>query len=130
MSLIQAVKSVTSVAQKLGDLDLRQKLLDIQGEALELMEQLKEKDAKIEQLEKALLLKGKMIHKGSAYYLTDDSGEIVDGPFCTKCFTVDHIQCHLIQPVKMASDVVQCQKCKSPFQCSIASNYLYQAEKG
>ncbi len=42
-------------------------------------------------LETALTKKAKLIRNGSAYYELSSDDEVVDGPFCTKCFDIDHV---------------------------------------
>lgn len=122
MGLFDTAKSLGEIAQKLGDLDLRQKLLDVQSEALDLMAQLKEKDERIELLEKALVLKGKMITKDSAYYIAEEDGKITDGPFCTKCFDVDHLKCRLVADNKEPQII--CPNCKVSFSSKPVYDFL------
>ena len=81
---------------------------------MKLTEQLKQKDKKITQLESSLTLKGKLIPKDSAYYLTDNEGKTVDGPFCTRCWEVNHLTCKLL--AQEIEPFVRCPNCKSNFE--------------
>ena len=99
MALIPNIKEAASVIQKIGNLDLYRKLLDSQGEALDLMEQLQQKDKLIAELKKTLELKEKLRRFGSVYFNVDKDGEATGLPYCPKCFEVDGIACHMIYGV-------------------------------
>ena len=126
MGIIEDVKEVVKLSQQVNNIDLYHKLVDLQLEVMELTEQLKQKDTVISQLKKAFALKGKFICKDSAYYLTDEKDEIIDGPFCTKCFEVDQIQCRLVQKKtpSQGRETVQCPRCKVPFPSYRTAYYL------
>jgi len=112
MGMIENIKDAVKIVQKIDNIELYRKLLDLQTEAMELTQKLKEKDEKIDQLEEALKIKGKLVLRGSAYYITDDGGKLLDGPFCTKCFDVDHVMCRIVRAI---GRMVRCQKCKASF---------------
>lgn len=113
MGIIQTIKDAVSVAQKAGNIPLHKLLLATQKEALDLVEEIKKKDKTIEQLEEALAFKGKLVHREPAYYQVDESRNLIDGPFCTKCFDVDHVICRL---VRAGGRAVMCQKCRLRIQ--------------
>lgn len=113
MGLIEDIKDVAGIVSKAGNMDLYRKILDLQAEALDLSEKLREKDKKIEQLEEAFALKGKLKLLRHAYYVIDDGGNLIDGPFCTKCYDVDKVTCRIIP---MGAGQVQCQRCRLPFR--------------
>lgn len=124
MAIIENIKEAVSLARKIDNMDLYRALLDSQGEVVDMMEDLRKKDDKIQQLEKALEIKGKLVINKSAYYLIDDSGNPIDGPFCTKCFDVDHIFCRLVRVrTKQYRFAVQCQRCKEPFEDNTAERF-------
>jgi len=128
MSFVDNIKEVVKIVQQIDNTELYRKLLDVQAEILEITEQLKSKDEKIKELEKALQLKGKMICENSAYFIVDENQNKTDGPFCTKCFDVDHIICRLINAPKHGEghqwEWVQCPKCKVPFRSRKIGEYL------
>lgn len=70
MAIIENIKEAVSLARKIDNMDLYRALLDSQGEVVDMMEDLRKKDDKIQQLEKALEIKGKLVINKSAYYLT------------------------------------------------------------
>lgn len=113
--MIDNIRDAVKIVQKMDNMELYRDLLDLQAEALELTQKLKEKDGKIAQLEEALKIKGKMVLRRMAYYITDENGgKFIDGPFCTKCFDVDHVMCRIVLVEGM--NAVKCQKCKIKFQ--------------
>lgn len=127
MGIIEDVKEVVALSQQVNNVDLYRKLVDLQLEVMTLTEQLKQKDTVISQLKTAFALKGKFVCKDSGYYLTDENGEIMDGPFCTKCFEVDQIQCRLVRQATPGHgrDTVQCPRCKVPFPSARTAEYLF-----
>lgn len=124
MGMIEDIREAVKIVQQIDNIELYKKLLDLQAEALEFAEQLKNKDKRIEELERALELKGKLVIRNSAYFSVDDNGQIVDGPFCTKCFDVDHIMCRIVRDVPEGRKWVRCQKCNKPFTSYKVYEYI------
>ena len=126
MGIIEIAKDVVKLVQESDNIELFRKILDLQLEAIELIEQSKLKDEKITKLKNALKAKGKMVCKDSAYYLTDDKDEIVDGPFCTKCFDTDQDTIRIV--AHTTGGQVKCLKCKVIFDSQNIYNNLASIE--
>jgi hypothetical protein len=124
ITIISKFNAVAKLMQAVDDPELLKNYMDLQGAAFELTEQIKEKDETIKQLEEALSLKGKFICKGSVYFIADENGEFIDGPFCTKCFDVDHNKCRIILTGRSDNPTVQCLKCKVPFNSVPSMHFL------
>ncbi len=122
MGIIENAKDAVKLVQQIDNIELYRKILDLQAEAIELTEQLKQKDEIISQLKKALELKGKFICKDSAYYIADETGKITDGPFCTKCFDVNHLKCRLVAADK--EPIVICPNCNVRFASKPTFDWL------
>ena len=122
MGIIEDAKEAVKLVQQIDNIELYRKILDLQGEAIELTEEIKKKDETISKLKDALDLKGRLTCKDSAYYLTNDNGKIIGGPFCTKCFDVDHLKCRLVPDNKEPQ--VICPKCKVSFSSKPLYHYL------
>ncbi len=122
MSIIENAKEAVKLVQQIDNIELYRKILDLQTEAIELTDQLKQKDEKIDQLREALELKGNFICKDSAYYIADESGKIIDGPFCTKCFDVNHLKCRLVANTKEPQ--VICPNCEVSFSSKPVYDFL------
>jgi hypothetical protein len=123
MGLIDTVKETLQLVDRVQNVDLYKRLVDLQREAMEFTEQLRSKDETIVQLRQALELKGKLTCKGSVYFIADEKGDFIDGPFCTTCFDVEHLKCRVVAYGKY-NHVVQCLKCKAPFDSLPAAEYL------
>jgi hypothetical protein len=133
MGIVDNVKDAVKLVQQLDNMELYRKILDLQAEAVELTEQLKEKDVTIEKLKKALELKGQMIYVESVYWLKDKDDKTKDGPFCSKCYEVDHIQCHLTRLPQEFRPALKCPNCKAEYESYLAYDYIdkqYRTEHG
>ena len=130
MGIIENAKEAVKLVQQIDNMELYRNILDLQAEALELVQQLKEKDETIEKLKTALELKGKMVCEHSAYWIKDDQGSKTDGPFCTNCFDNEHATRRLVQGGKPSNkgghdwSWIQCPKCKVPFRQEALGRYL------
>lgn len=130
MGIIDNAREVVKLVQQIDNIDLNRKILDLQGELLELVQQNREKDDTIEKLKKAMELKGEMVCEHSAYYQVDEEGKKIAGPFCTNCFDNEYATRHLVQggPPKGQTGGgwgwVQCPKCKVPFISEHTGRYL------
>ncbi|MBC8470286.1 MAG: hypothetical protein H8D56_12510 [Planctomycetes bacterium] len=126
MGLIEDAKEAVRLVQKIDNMELYRKILDLQSEAIELIEKLKEKDRTITKLKTALSLKGKLICEHSAYWLKNEKNETVDGPFCTRCFDVERNPCRLVQKStpRQGCETVQCPNCKVQFPNFMIADYL------
>ena len=132
MSIIDNAKDIAGLIKKMGDIELYRKIVELEAEAIDLTKQLMEKDVKIGQLEDALSLKDTLVCKNSAFWKVDDSGNIVDGPYCSTCWEVDSKACRIIS-THLPKGVtgarwgwVQCPKCKVPFSSEPIHSYLRQ----
>jgi len=128
MGIIENAKDAIKLVQKIDNIELYRKILDLQSEAMELIEQLKLKDEMISKLNDALAIKGKLLYERSAYYIADEQGNKIDGPFCTKCFDIDHITCRFVPKSTpgQGRTHVQCPNCKVVFDSHKISGYLQQ----
>jgi len=130
MGIIEDAKEVVKLVQQIDNIELYRKILDLQSEVIDLVQQNREKDDTIEQLKKAMELKGKMVCEFSAYYQLDEQGSKVAGPFCTNCFDNEHATRRLVsgfQPKGQDGHShfwVQCPKCKVPFYSKSIGQYL------
>jgi hypothetical protein len=129
-SLMAKFSAVTKLMEAVNDPKLLQSYMTLQADAFELTEQIQEKNALITQLQEALELKGKFVCKGSAYFLADDDGNFIDGPFCTKCFDVDKVKCRIVEAPKHSVYSVQCLKCKVVFRSEPATTFLEKQPYG
>jgi hypothetical protein len=129
-NLMAKFSAVTKLMEAVNDPKLLQSYMALQADAFELTEQIKEKNELIAQLQEALELKGKFVCKGSAYFITDEGGNLIDGPFCAKCFDVDKTKCRIVQVGTGALPQVQCLKCRVVFMSLPARDFLRKHNQG
>lgn len=125
-TIISKFNAVAKLMQAVNDPELLKNYMELQGAAFELTEKIKQKDEVIKRLEQALSLKGKIVCKGSAYFIADESGEFIDGPFCTRCFDVDHNKCRIVPVDREDNPEVQCLKCKVEFRSWPAMKFILE----
>jgi len=87
MSIIDDIKSVAKTIQQAGNIELYQKILDLQGQALEVVEESSKLRDENRELKEKLQIKENLKHERNSYWL--DSGGKQDGPFCSRCWDVD-----------------------------------------
>jgi hypothetical protein len=122
--MYDAIKDAVKLAQQVDNMPLLQKIVEVQSQLNDLAEELKEKSEEIEKLRKALAFKGKIIHKHHLFWEKGENGQIIDGPFCPKCFDLDQQICRVIISDTKDRRYVQCLKCKVPIDSLQAYNLL------
>jgi len=122
MTLFDKIKDFFTIVKILNNFEPLKTIVDLQAKVREFEEQLKLKDDKINELEAALQIKGKMIFEDSAYFSVDEANNKKDGPFCAKCYDIDRKICRLI--AKKEEPMVLCPSCKTEFASRPIFNYL------
>jgi hypothetical protein len=102
MGLIEDAKEAVKLVQQIDNIELYRKILDLQAEAIDLMEKLREKDEKIAQLENIGTVE---IRNNFAYQI---NGDKILGPYCPRCFGKDKKLVHLID----AEETYGCSICR------------------
>lgn len=110
MSIIDNVKEIADLIKKVGDIELYRKIVELEGEVVELTREkrlLEEKDA---ELEKQLSISKEIFFKGQFYFMPDD-----EVPFCPKCWEYDKKAIHLVKPYPGTPHRPQhqCPNCKT-----------------
>lgn len=117
MNLIETVKAIANITKKIGDIELNSKIIDLQSDVLELLEENHRLRQEIANNENEDKIENSLFVKGHFYYRKNN--ELEDGPFCTACWDNNKklIRCHISESfggVKMAD----CPVCKN------ASSYI------
>lgn len=84
MGFVENAKEVVALVQKLDNIELLQKIISLQNEALALLEENSTLRRERDEVSAKLSEIGDLEFRDSAYY-DDDSG---DGPFCSSCVDV------------------------------------------
>jgi hypothetical protein len=103
MGLIEDAKEAVKLVQQIDNIELYRKILDLQAEAIELMEKLREKDEKIKQLED---INSVEIQNNFAYRVID--GKPL-GPYCPGCFSKDK---KLVELLNIQNSAYGCSICQ------------------
>ena len=91
MNPIELVRDAINVAKELNNLDLRKKLVELEGQVLDMQTDLRRKDTRIAELELAFDFKGKAVFKNNTYWIEGDSH-----PYCPTCFDRDRKLVHMV----------------------------------
>jgi DNA-directed RNA polymerase subunit RPC12/RpoP len=88
MGLIEEIKSVAKLVQEAGKLELYEKLLKAQEEALVLLQENRELKEEIKKLKEALTNQEQLLFENNMYWLNKHDGK--EGPFCSRCWDINH----------------------------------------
>jgi len=87
MSIIDDIKSVAKTIQQADNIELYQKILDVQAKALEVVEENSKLREENKELKEKLKIKENLKNENNAYWIEADGKK--DGPFCSCCWDVD-----------------------------------------
>jgi hypothetical protein len=82
MSVIDTAKEAVMLVQKIDNIELYKKILDLQSDALKLVEENGKLEGEIQELEEAFKIKDTLLFEDNHYYIKEPK----DGPFCTLCW--------------------------------------------
>lgn len=107
MGLLENLKDVALLAQKIGQLELYKQILQAEDEVREITREKRRLEDKVEDLEKKLKVKAAMMYEAPFYYQKDDAT-----PFCAPCYEKDGHTLHLTKDYKGSWF---CRVCKNQF---------------
>lgn len=84
MGFVDKIIETAKLAQRIDNIELYRKILDLQAEALDLVEQIRQKDEVIKDLQEKLAIQGQMKYEAPFYWRID--GDARDGPYCQQCW--------------------------------------------
>lgn len=87
MGLFDTIKDLKALAVGVENIDLISKLMDVQIQAYEILDENRELRLKLEELERAEEMTLNLSYEGDLYYRIDDNS----GPYCSKCWDVDKL---------------------------------------
>jgi hypothetical protein len=112
MGIVDHIKDAAKVARQIDNIELYRQILDLQGEALEMQEQLNAKIKRIQELEEALDKKSRLLFADNAYFETGPNGNPAGIPYCPRCYDIDNKTCHLKD---WTDDTMVCPHCQTYF---------------
>jgi hypothetical protein len=87
MGIIDDIKSVAKTIQQAGNIELYEKILNLQGQALELVEENGKLRSENRELSEKLHKKDHVISERNVYWVVE--GDQRKGPFCPICYGKD-----------------------------------------
>ena len=81
MSIIDNVKEIAVLVKKLGDIELYRRIVELEGEVIELTQEKREFEEKIQTVEKKLAFSKKMTFRDPFWYAEGDNI-----PYCPRCW--------------------------------------------
>lgn len=81
MGVVENMKDIADLIRKAGDIDLYRKIVESEGEVIELTRENRRLEEKVHELEKTLAFRGKMTFKEPFWYQEGD-----ETPFCPACY--------------------------------------------
>lgn len=91
MSIISNAKEIADLIKKIGDIELYRKIVELEGEIIELTRTNHNLGLQLGALSKTLELKQKLSFKAPFYYAEDDPV-----PYCPKCWESESKAIHLV----------------------------------
>lgn len=108
MSIIDDARQLAELVKKVGDIELYQKVVALQGEVVELSSRNFEIEKENQDLKKRLQLKGAMHFRAPYFYQEGD-----DVPFCPNCWESKTVAIHLLT---LGHSVRACPTCKTDYE--------------
>ena len=84
MGVIDTAKDAVQLVQKIDNIELYRKILDLQADALKMVEENGKLRDRIKELEAAFVIKDTLVFEDNHYFVVKDGTK--DGPYCTLCW--------------------------------------------
>ena len=109
MSIIANAKEVAELVKKLGDIELYRKIVELEGEIIELTREKRELEDELEKAKFLLETSHDMKWKQPFYFVEGDTI-----PYCARCWEAEKIQVHLTKTGTI-SYPWKCPKCDTAY---------------
>lgn len=112
MSIIDNAKEIASLVQKLGDIELYRKIVELEGEIIELTRDKRQLEDRLADIQRSQEIIQKLRFE-SPFYVTDREGEL----YCARCVESDRRAIHVVKTaeLEMRRRVYICPHCKSKY---------------
>ncbi len=90
MGVIENMKELADLIKKAGDIELYRKIVESEGEVIELTREKRRLEERVEELEKLLVLQEGMAFRAPFYFQDRD-----ETPFCPRCWEASKRAVHL-----------------------------------
>ena len=85
MGIIDEIKSVAKVVKQAGNIELYQKILDLQAQALELIEEKATLKSQLRELQDTKAIGQSLVFEANGYW-RNTPDNLREGPFCSSCW--------------------------------------------
>lgn len=109
MSILSNAKEIADLVKQLGDIELYRKIVELEGEIIDLTRSNREMEDQIEGLRSQLRKTSEMNFRPPFYFIDYDST-----PYCARCWEVDGLQVHLTDTKTMGSPW-KCASCHAAY---------------
>jgi vacuolar-type H+-ATPase subunit I/STV1 len=112
MGIIENAKEIADLVKKAGDIDLYRKIVELEGEVIELTREKRALEEKVAEQDKALQLQKALKFSSEGFYWIE--GEQV--PYCPRCWEVQRRVVHLFHAFTNEDKTrYDCPDCKQMF---------------
>lgn len=120
MDIISRGQEIVSLIQKVGDIELYKKIVELQGDLVKLSQENFACQRKCLELNEELRLKKSLRHERSVYYAEGDNI-----PFCPRCWEMNDKLIHLFGQEMMNKDTESwsCHTCHYDFTAEVAAAF-------
>lgn len=112
MSIIDNAKEIATLIQKLGDIELYRKIVELEGEIIELTREKRQLEEKLTDTRRSQEII-QHLHFDSPFYANADGSEL----YCARCIESDGRAIHIAKTGEreMRRQVYLCPQCKSKY---------------
>ncbi|MGH7514762.1 MAG: hypothetical protein ACREOQ_17790 [Gemmatimonadales bacterium] len=108
MGIVETVKDVATLVQKADNIELYQKILELQGQIMSLLEESHGLKAELRDYRDRLRFEGGLEFRDNMYWHRQAEGE-ADGPFCSTCWDTE---AKAVRLQRMKDKSLWCPKCQ------------------
>ena len=87
MGILDTAKDAVMLVQKIDNIELYRKILDLQADALKIQEENDKLRGKVKSLEEALQIQGTLVFEDNSYFVIKVGSK--EGPYCSLCWDKD-----------------------------------------
>ena len=116
MGVVDNIKEITGLIQKIDNIELYRKILDLHAEVLGLVDENRGLRDKVQALEGRLAVRENLVFQGSVYIIRNDDGSS-KGPFCTGCWDGKNLLARLVD--YGSNTYLNCPNCSKTFKTLI-----------
>jgi hypothetical protein len=109
VGIIDNAKDIAELIKKMGNMELYEKIVGLQGQIFSLREENLKQKEQINNLKDQICTKQKVSYEAPYYWIIGKNGQ-KDGPFCQKCYDTDKV---LVRLQDLKRGTWKCLSCES-----------------